>query len=110
MIVLWLLLIPFICGLLAWLIHPWSRQISLIGLAADAGLLLAVWVRLSTGILQTNNPWILEFQMPWNPSFGIGFHLAMDGLSLLLTGLTLIIGIVSVAASRAAVVEQVRLR
>ncbi len=28
--------------------------------------------------------WLADFYGPWIPRFGIGFHLAMDGLSLLL--------------------------
>ena len=28
-------------------------------------------------------PWAAQFILPWIPSFGIKFHLAMDGLSLL---------------------------
>ena len=43
----------------------------------------------------------------WIPQLGIGFHLAMDGLSLLLVALTLFLGIISVVCSWTEVRERV---
>jgi NADH-quinone oxidoreductase subunit M len=43
--------------------------------------------------------WIAEFDRPWIPVLGIGFHLAMDGLSLLLVVLTVFLGAAAVLAS-----------
>ncbi|WP_339668678.1 NADH-quinone oxidoreductase subunit M [Dasania marina] len=43
--------------------------------------------------------WLIHFQLSWIPRFGISFDLAMDGLSLLLVVLTLLLGLVAVAAS-----------
>ena len=37
--------------------------------------------------------------MEWIPELGIGFHLSLDGLSLLLVVLTAFLGIVAVACS-----------
>src|SRR6185503_2511990 len=45
------------------------------------------------------NNWFEQVDWSWIPQFGIQFHLAMDGLSLLLVLLTLFLGIVSVLAS-----------
>lgn len=39
-----------------------------------------------------------ELQLPWIPALGASFHLAMDGLSLLLVALTLVVGAMAVAA------------
>ncbi len=44
-------------------------------------------------------PWIQELNLPWIPAFGIGFHLALDGLSLLLVLLTGLLGLACVGVS-----------
>jgi NADH-quinone oxidoreductase subunit M len=43
--------------------------------------------------------WLDDFYLPWIPRFGIGFHLAMDGLSLLLVALTVLLGFMAVSSS-----------
>lgn len=43
--------------------------------------------------------WLIHLKMDWIPRFGISFELAMDGLSLLLIVLTLLLGLIAVAAS-----------
>ena len=51
--------------------------------------------------------WIAFQQSEWIPRFGISFLLAVDGLSLLLVILTLILGMVAVAASWNEITERV---
>jgi NADH-quinone oxidoreductase subunit M len=46
-----------------------------------------------------SNLWLREYYVPWIPRFGIGLHLAMDGLGFVLICLTLLLGIVAVIAS-----------
>ena len=41
--------------------------------------------------------WLLYLHMDWIPRFGIALELAMDGLSLLLVVLTLLLGLVAIA-------------
>ena len=53
-------------------------------------------VILSTGMSPT---WLADFYRPWIPRFGIGFHLSMDGLSLLLIALTVLLGFMAVSSS-----------
>lgn len=43
--------------------------------------------------------WISDYARPWIPRFGIGFHLALDGLSLLLIALTVLLGFMAVSSS-----------
>ncbi|MGK0500905.1 MAG: NADH-quinone oxidoreductase subunit M [Oceanicoccus sp.] len=43
--------------------------------------------------------WLLHWRVEWIPRFGISFELAMDGLNLLLLLLTLLLGLIAVAAS-----------
>lgn len=48
-----------------------------------------------------DNPqtWLLYYQAQWIPRFGISFELAMDGLSLILVMLTLLLGMIAVVSS-----------
>jgi NADH-quinone oxidoreductase subunit M len=46
-----------------------------------------------------NGKWLVDFQHAWISQFGIGLHLALDGLSLLMLLLTFFLGIVSVLIS-----------
>jgi NADH-quinone oxidoreductase subunit M len=43
--------------------------------------------------------WLLHLKLAWIPRFGINFELAMDGLSLLLVTLTLLLGLIAIASS-----------
>ena len=43
--------------------------------------------------------WLLHLKLAWMPRFGIALELAMDGLSLLLLVLTLLLGLVAIASS-----------
>jgi NADH-quinone oxidoreductase subunit M len=43
--------------------------------------------------------WLMHLQLDWIPRFGIRFELAMDGLSLLLLVLTLLLGLIAIASS-----------
>ena len=106
-----LIAIPFIAGLLCWLIEKVDdrlpRWIALIGMVITFGLTLVLWQQggmntlLATeGAVDKNNlPWAAQFILPWIPTFGIKFHLAMDGLSLLMIALTAFLGIMAVGCS-----------
>lgn len=100
MILLWLILIPLIAGVLAWAAARWNataaRWIALIAILIDFALTLALWVRNSgAGV----NTWFEQVDWPWIPQLGIHFHLALDGLSVLLLMLTFFLGALSVLAS-----------
>ena len=103
MILLWLIVVLLAGGILAWLAARWnalaSRWISLAAVCIDFVLVLTLWSRHSNITLARTNDWFEQVDWIWIPQFGIQFHLAMDGLSLLLVLLTLFLGIVSVLAS-----------
>lgn len=101
MILLALLLIPLLAGALSLLLGKkgdWPRWICLVGLGIDLGLALWLWLSPSTASLE-HEPWIAEIDWPWITPLGIRFHLALDGLSLLLVLLTAFLGIIAVLAS-----------
>ena len=104
MILVWLLVITAGAGVVAWLVGRWSapacRWVSLAALGLDFVLLLFVWMSSGAGAgLSPDSPWLLELDYPWIVPFGIRFHLALDGLSLLLLLLTAFLGAAAVGAS-----------
>ena len=104
MILFYLLVILIVGGLLAWAAGRWSalaaRCVSLAAVCADFVIGLTLWIRTASGVeLLQQHAWLRELDWSWIPSFGIHFHLALDGLSLLLLMLTFLLGIMSVLAS-----------
>ncbi|MEN2751594.1 NADH-quinone oxidoreductase subunit M [Psychrobacter sp. FBL11] len=105
-----LIAIPFIAGLLCWLVERINKRlprwIALIGMMLTFGLSLVLWQYgdfsgMSKQVIapQSAVPWVAEYNVPWIPSFGISFHLAMDGMSLLMIALTGLLGVAAVACS-----------
>jgi NADH-quinone oxidoreductase subunit M len=104
MILLWLVLIPLMAGLLAWVFARRSdlvaRWISLLAAILCFALSLGLWYRYSGEVqFLSNGKWFIEVDWPWISQLGIHFHLAMDGLSLLMVMLTFLLGIMSVLTS-----------
>ena len=91
----WYIIILMAGGIAAWISAQWSttfpRWIALI--ASLASLLWAVifWVN-----ADNTATWYGKFSVPWIPTFGIGFSLAIDGLSLLMILLTFFLGVLAV--------------
>lgn len=106
MILPWLILIPFVGGLLCWFTERFDknlpRWIALISVSLL--LLLSLWLW-ATGNYQlaptpsTGIAWTVEFKQPWIERFGISIHLALDGLSMLMVVLTGLLGVLSVFCS-----------
>ncbi|OYT95522.1 MAG: NADH-quinone oxidoreductase subunit M [Pseudomonas sp. PGPPP3] len=106
MILPWLILIPFIGGILCWQGERFGaalpRAIAMFTMLLELALCLWLW---STGDFQlaphpgADPVWTLEFKHVWIERFGINLHLAMDGLSLLMILLTGLLGVLSVLCS-----------
>lgn len=109
MILTWLLIIPLIGGIAAWLAAKRSelasRWIALAAVTADFVIALVIWVqnpvKLASGVR------LAETKIPWAPQFGLTYHLALDGLNLLLVLLTGLLAIVSVACSWKEITQRV---
>jgi NADH-quinone oxidoreductase subunit M len=100
MILVFLIVILMAAGVLAWITGKRNlllcRLISLIAIVTD--LLIVFWITFTQGY-SGQNEWMIEFSSDWIPRFGIGLHLAMDGLSLIMVLLTLFIGMLAVLVS-----------
>jgi len=103
MILVWFIAILAVGGAACWVVARWStavcRWIALAATAADFVLSLALWIRNYPVNLLRQQYWLLQVNWTWFNDAGIHFHLAIDGLSLLLVVLTFFLGIVSVLAS-----------
>ena len=94
-------------GALAWLsgrIHPSLPRWVSLGVLAGAAIWVAGLWWAGPGLLLPPLPGFAEggyafTEWPWIPRFGIAVVLALDGLSLLLVGLTLVLGVVAVVSS-----------
>jgi len=115
MILVYLIAVLLVGGAIAWLAGRWSdlwpRLISLVALTLDLFLSLFLWLQHSNPVMVattlTRGAWIEEVDWTWIPGLGIHFHLAVDGLSLLLLLLSFLLGIASVLASWAEIREGV---
>ena len=106
MILPWLILIPFIGGLLCWQCERFGnilpRWIALLTMALLFGLSLWLWATGDFSLAPAPGAapqWAAEFQLPWIERFGISVHLALDGLSVLMISLTGLLGVLSVLCS-----------
>jgi len=100
-----LILIPFIAGFACWLVDKLDkhlpRYIALIGMLVTLVLTIVLW---QTGTYNYElggaaPTWAAEFKLPWIQTLGINIHLAVDGLSLLMVGLTALLGVLAVGCS-----------
>lgn len=112
MILAWLIILPLVAAVVAWLAgrvdDQWPRWIALLALAANLVLTISLW--LAGPAAQTGNlNWYASLDLEWIPQFGIGFRLAADGLSLLFAGLTSLLGLLAVLATWREVRERVGL-
>jgi NADH-quinone oxidoreductase subunit M len=104
MILVWLIVILLVAGVLAWpaarLGPAWPRWISLLAVLVDLAWSVAFWLRRYGQVeIIPQGHWLAQFNVAWVPEYGIRFHLAMDGLSLLMVVLTLFIGVMAVLCS-----------
>ncbi|MEJ2038862.1 MAG: NADH-quinone oxidoreductase subunit M [Desulfosarcinaceae bacterium] len=111
MILLWLIGIPLAAGLLAFLSGRlgagWPRWVAFIGLIVNSAVsLMLVSADTAAPAVGIGAPWIVDLNVAWIPQFGIQFHLAADGLSLVLILLTNFLGLVAVACSWTEITER----
>ncbi|MFW2177195.1 MULTISPECIES: NADH-quinone oxidoreductase subunit M [unclassified Moraxella] len=105
-----LVFLPIIAGFLCWLVEKVDerlpRWIAFIGMFITFMLTVVMWhqgsfVGAANSLISpsTKPTWFAEFQLPWIDTLGVSFHLAIDGLSLLMVALTAFLGMMAVACS-----------
>ncbi len=107
----WILLMPLAGGLAAWISGRWSdlwpRWISLGTALLHLLLLLVTWGVFLADIETEQGAWLMAVKQPWIPPLGISFHLAVDGLSLLLLLLASFLTVLAVLTSWTSVTRSV---
>ena len=107
MILVVIISVLFLGGLLAWIsesLDPrFPRLIALAAVLIDLALMLTL---LGAGDGEAST-WLLSFSAQWIPRFGISFHLALDGLSLLLILLTGFLGVIAIGSAWNEITERV---
>jgi NADH-quinone oxidoreductase subunit M len=102
MILILLIVIPLAGGVLGWVLSPlgprWPRWLALLAMSAELALGILLWVRPAIFALAQDG-FIVRISLPWIPSAGISFELALDGLSLPLILLTALLGLMAVGVS-----------
>ncbi|MDG2091069.1 MAG: NADH-quinone oxidoreductase subunit M [Gammaproteobacteria bacterium] len=107
MILVWLMLILFVGGIAAWLSESRGsdvpRVIALVAILLDLALVILMLVAPEilglTSIDNGHGEWLVLFEADWIPRFGISFIFGVDGLSLLLIGLTVFLGVISIGSA-----------
>ncbi|MDE2149111.1 MAG: NADH-quinone oxidoreductase subunit M [Gammaproteobacteria bacterium] len=100
-----LFLLPFVGGFLSWQTERFSirapRWVALITMLTVLALTVHLWLTgdYSGTWLGNSHRWAFDYRADWIPRFGISFHFALDGLSLLLVALTGLLGVMAVACS-----------
>ncbi|MBL4581604.1 MAG: NADH-quinone oxidoreductase subunit M [Gammaproteobacteria bacterium] len=98
MILIVLISILFLGGVLAWLSEgldsKFPRVVALTAVVIDLLVMMAL-----VGADPDGSAWIVQLNAQWIPRFGISFHLAADGLSVLMMVLTAFLGIIAVASA-----------
>ncbi len=111
MILVLLITIPLLGGLAAWISDSKKtdlpRWIALSALGFDLVLVLVLWTLPDVQFPASNGNWFIELNRPWVPALGISLHLAIDGLSLILIALTVLLGIVSIICSWSEIRERI---
>jgi NADH-quinone oxidoreductase subunit M len=104
MILVILIAVLFVGGLLAWAserINPeYPRIISLLIVLLDIVLMFSLLGGDSSAT------WLVDLQTDWLPRFGISFHLAADGLTVLLLLLTGFLGVIAIGSAWGEITER----
>src|SRR5699024_2749658 len=101
-----LLLIPFIAGLVCWQTtrtdgdRGTTRWIALIATLLMLILSMLLWLFGNFSLDTLGAPqWQYEIRLAWIDRLGISFHLALDGLSIIMVALNSFLGVFAVLCS-----------
>jgi NADH-quinone oxidoreductase subunit M len=112
MILICLIAVLLAGGVLAAISARWNaamaRWIALASTVIDLALVLFIWINHAGQIALLNSTaWLEQVNWTWIPQLGIHFHLAIDGLSLLLLALTFFVGAFSILVSWTEITESI---
>lgn len=100
-----LIIIPFLSGILSFFSFKYqkkiARWIALIGIGLTLLIVIKIWFFGNYSMHHIQDFPDLQYQLilPWIPSFGIDFHIAIDGFSIIMLFLTSFLGIIAILCS-----------
>ncbi len=97
MILVVLISLMFLGGVLAWLSENLDPRFP--RLVALTSVILILLISLPLLGADTGSIWWAEFNASWLPRFGISFHFAADGLSVLMIVLTVFLGLMAIGSA-----------
>lgn len=83
--------LPVVGGGLCALLRLGEMPSRLLAMASLLVTLLVLVIAWASAAPVAGSPWLLNLQAAWIPDFGISFHLAADGISLVMVALTLVL-------------------
>ncbi len=102
MIIVGILAVPFLGGVLAWLLGRRDqyacRWVALASLFADLAFILSLCL-CARARPNDGTQWLAEFKWTWIAPLGVSIHLGADGLTILLLLLAAFLGMVAIAVS-----------
>ena len=110
MMLVWMISVFFIAGLACWAAQfintAWCKWIALIAAIVNFILSCSIFYdfRNATG---STGEWLIDYNLNWIPYFDIQFHIALDGLSLVLLLLTSFLGVLAVLCSWTEIKERI---
>jgi NADH-quinone oxidoreductase subunit M len=109
MILVSMILIFFVAGLACWAVQFVNRSLCkwIALLAAIANLALSCCLFYEFRGETAAGNWLIDVKSNWIPAFAIQFHIAMDGLSLMLILLTGFLGVLAVMCSWKEIKERI---
>lgn len=105
MILVELIILLMLGGVLAWIAGKWSpaasKWIAFGTVVLDLILVIPLWIKSPNVLnhLDDSGAWLIDYKVDWIPQIGASFHLALDGLSLVMAALTLFVGALAVLTS-----------
>jgi len=96
---LWLIILPVAGAVLALISQRFNRNypryVTLLTLVATALPIISLLVQYG----DTDSRWLAQFNMAWLPKLNISVYLALDGLSLVMVALTVLMSLVALASA-----------
>ncbi|MCV2525314.1 MAG: NADH-quinone oxidoreductase subunit M [Candidatus Lightella neohaematopini] len=100
MLLLWLIIIPIIGGILCWqcerINNILPHIIAIITLLVEVLLFILIYQKCQNTIYSSHTSWLLTYNIPWIPTIGVNFILAIDNLTIVMLLLTILLGLISI--------------
>jgi NADH-quinone oxidoreductase subunit M len=110
MMLVWMISVFFVAGLVCWAAQfintALCKWIALVASVVNLVMACSMFYEFRNASGGTGH-WLIDYNLSWIPYFGIQFHLALDGLSLVLLLLTSFLAVLAVLCSWTEIKERI---